>query len=212
MDRLHRRGTRGDQHLQAGTRAAHHAGDDHIRRPEGPDDRGGHNVPKPSLQSGLQALPHARRLHMPDTLPLAKTSRRALPDCRVSHSATGNATFGVRGCIRRLGPRGHAGGLPDSGREIIMEPLRPAQGWLIGCPTDQLRWLPFGFLGFKGAWPVCAGSRAKRFVEWNCVACSATESTFLLEYTAWISAAVRISGVLLIRAAHDEGMSDHHTP
>lgn len=171
MDRLHRRGTRGDQHLQAGTRAAHHAGDDHIRRPEGPDDRGGHNVPKPSLQSRLQALPHARRLHMPDTLPLAKTSRRALPDCRVSHSATGNATFGVRGCIRRLGPRGRAGGLPDSGREIIVEPLRFAQGWVDRMPRRSAAMAALRVPGIQGCLAgVCGIARkALRRMELRCM-------------------------------------------
>lgn len=81
-----------------------------------------------------------------------------------------------------------------------------------GLPAPQRRCVPFWSLGFRGAWPVCAGSRAKRFVEWKCVACSATESTFLLEYTEWISATVRVSGALLIRAVHREGMSSHHTP
>ncbi len=39
---------------------------------------------------------HTGKLHMPDSLPLAKTFRRELLDFRVSYSAVGNATFGAR--------------------------------------------------------------------------------------------------------------------
>ncbi|QNK00974.1 hypothetical protein [Dyella telluris] len=63
---------------------------------EGPNGRGGHNVPKLALVSRLQALMHTGKLHMPDTLPLAKTFRRELIDFRVSYSAIGNARFGAR--------------------------------------------------------------------------------------------------------------------
>ena len=63
---------------------------------EGPNGHGGHSVPKLNLVSRLQALMHTGCLHMPDTLPLAKTFRRELLDFRVSYSAVGNATFGAR--------------------------------------------------------------------------------------------------------------------
>ena len=63
---------------------------------EGPNGNGGHSVPKLALVSRLQALMHTGRLHMPDSLPLAKVFRRELLDFRVSYSAVGNATFGAR--------------------------------------------------------------------------------------------------------------------
>lgn len=63
---------------------------------EGPNGNGGHSVPKLDLVSRLQALMHTGRLHMPDTLPLAKTFRHELLDFRVSYTAVGNATFGAR--------------------------------------------------------------------------------------------------------------------
>lgn len=62
----------------------------------GRNEAGGYSVPKIELISKLQALMHTGRLHMPDTLPLAKTFRRELLDFRVSYSAVGNATFGAR--------------------------------------------------------------------------------------------------------------------
>ena len=57
---------------------------------------GGRTVAKLDLVSRLQALMHTGRLHMPETLPLAKTFRRELIDFRVSYTAVGNATFGAR--------------------------------------------------------------------------------------------------------------------
>lgn len=57
---------------------------------------GGRTVAKLDLVSRLQALMHTGRLHMPDTLPLAKTFRRELIEFRVSYTAVGNATFGAR--------------------------------------------------------------------------------------------------------------------
>lgn len=62
----------------------------------GPNGHGGHSVPKIDLISRLQALMHTGKLHMPDTLPLAKVFRRELLDFRVSYTAVGNATFGAR--------------------------------------------------------------------------------------------------------------------
>lgn len=62
----------------------------------GANSAGGRSVPKVELVSQLQALMHNGTLHMPDTLPLAKTFRRELLDFRVSYTAVGNATFGAR--------------------------------------------------------------------------------------------------------------------
>lgn len=93
---------------------------------EGPNGRGGHNVPKLALVSRLQALMHTGRLHMPDTLPLAKTFRRELLDFRVSYTAIGNATFGAREGAHDdliLAVALAVYGL-DSGREVIVAPLR----------------------------------------------------------------------------------------
>lgn len=63
---------------------------------DGPNGHGGHNVTKLGLVSRLQALMHTGTLHMPESLPLAKTFRRELLDFRVSYTAVGNATFGAR--------------------------------------------------------------------------------------------------------------------
>ena len=63
---------------------------------EGPNGRGGHNVPKIALVSRLQALMHTGCLEMSDKLTLAKTFRRELIDFRVGYSAVGNAKFGAR--------------------------------------------------------------------------------------------------------------------
>ncbi|MGH8061943.1 MAG: hypothetical protein ACREO7_08000 [Pseudoxanthomonas sp.] len=62
----------------------------------GTNEAGGRTVAKLDLISRLQALMHNGQLHMPDTLPLAKTFRRELIDFRVSYTAVGNATFGAR--------------------------------------------------------------------------------------------------------------------
>jgi hypothetical protein len=62
----------------------------------GRNEGGGYSVPKIDLISKLQALMHTGCLHMPDSLPFAKTFRRELLDFRVSYSAVGNATFGAR--------------------------------------------------------------------------------------------------------------------
>lgn len=93
---------------------------------EGPNGRGSHNVPKLALVSRLQALMHTGRLHMPDTLPLAKTFRRELLDFRVSYSAVRNAPFGTHEGAHDdliLAVALAVYGL-DSGREVIVEPLR----------------------------------------------------------------------------------------
>ena len=60
---------------------------------EGPNGRGGHSVPKLSLVSRLQALMHTGALHVPETMPYARTFRRELLDFRVSYTSHGNATF-----------------------------------------------------------------------------------------------------------------------
>lgn len=62
----------------------------------GTNEAGGQTVAKLDLVSRLQALMHTGRLHMPDTLPLARVFRRELLDFRVSYTAVGNATFGAR--------------------------------------------------------------------------------------------------------------------
>jgi len=62
----------------------------------GRNEGGGFSVPKLELVGRLQALMHTGCLHMPDSLPLAKTFRRELLDFRVSYTAVGNATFGAR--------------------------------------------------------------------------------------------------------------------
>jgi hypothetical protein len=93
---------------------------------EGPNGHGGHSVPKLALVSRLQALMHTGRLHMPDTLPLAKVFRRELLDFRVSYTAVGNATFGARDGAHDdliLAVALAVYGL-DSGREVVVEPLR----------------------------------------------------------------------------------------
>ncbi|MGY3038536.1 hypothetical protein ACVWWQ_000123 [Rhodanobacter sp. TND4EL1] len=93
---------------------------------EGPNGRGGHNVPKLALVSRLQALMHTGKLHMPDTLPLAKLFRRELLDFRVSYTAVGNATFGAREGAHDdliLAVALAVYGL-DGGRTVTVEPLR----------------------------------------------------------------------------------------
>jgi hypothetical protein len=93
---------------------------------EGPNGHGGHSVPKINLVSRLQALMHTGKLHMADTLPLAKTFRRELIDFRVSYSAVGNATFGAREGAHDdliLAVALAVYGL-DSGREWTVERLR----------------------------------------------------------------------------------------
>ncbi|GAB3792370.1 hypothetical protein [Dyella agri] len=93
---------------------------------EGPNGHGGHSVPKINLVSRLHALMQTGCLHMPDTLPLAKTLRRELQDFRVGYTAVGNATFGAREGAHDdliLAVALAVYGL-DSGREIIVEPLR----------------------------------------------------------------------------------------
>lgn len=92
----------------------------------GPNGQGGDSVPKIELVSRLQALMHTNKLHMPDSLPLAKTFRRELLDFRVSYTAIGNATFGAREGAHDdliLAVALAVYGL-DSGREITVEPLR----------------------------------------------------------------------------------------
>lgn len=93
---------------------------------EGPNGHGGHSVPKINLVSRLQALMHTGCLHMPDTLPLAKTFRRELLDFRVSYSAVGNATFGAREGAHDdliLAAALAVYGL-DGNRRVVVEPLR----------------------------------------------------------------------------------------
>jgi hypothetical protein len=53
-------------------------------------------VPKLALISRLQAFMHTGCLHMPDSMPLARTFRKELLNFRVSYTAVGNATFGAR--------------------------------------------------------------------------------------------------------------------
>lgn len=92
---------------------------------EGPNGHGGHSVPKINLVSRLQALMHTGCLHMPDTLPLAKTFRRELLDFRVSYSAVGNATFGAREGAHDdliLAVALAVYGL-DDGRRIVVDPF-----------------------------------------------------------------------------------------
>lgn len=92
---------------------------------EGPNGHGGHSVPKINLVSRLQALMHTGCLHMPDTLPLAKTFRRELLDFRVSYSAVGNATFGAREGAHDdliLAVALAVYGL-DDGRRVVCEPF-----------------------------------------------------------------------------------------
>ena len=76
------------------------ASHDHIQRAGRAERNGDHSVPKINLVSRMQALIHSGCLHMPDSLPLEKTFRRELLDFRVSYSAVGNATFGVRARVR----------------------------------------------------------------------------------------------------------------
>lgn len=92
---------------------------------EGPNGRGGHNVPKLALISRLQALMHIGCLEMPDSLPFAKVFRRELLNFRVSYSAVGNATFGAREGAHDdlvLAVALAVYGL-DSSREVTVEPL-----------------------------------------------------------------------------------------
>lgn len=91
----------------------------------GRNEAGGYSVPKIDLISKLQALMHTGRLHMPESLPLAKTLRRELLDFRVSYSAVGNATFGAREGAHDdliLAVALAVWGL-DSGREAVVQPL-----------------------------------------------------------------------------------------
>jgi len=92
---------------------------------EGPNGRGGHNVPKLALISRVQALMHTGCLVMPDTLPFAKTLRRELLNFRVSYGAVGNATFGAREGVHDdlvLAVALAVYGL-DSSREATVQPL-----------------------------------------------------------------------------------------
>ena len=140
MDRLHRHGTRGVRHPQAGTHAAHHAADDCIRRPGRPQrSRRSQRAEAVAGGQAAQALMHARRLLMPVTLPLAKTFRREPLDFRVSRAAIGNATFGARGDKRRLDPGGTLAPCRTAAARSSWSRCGSRRGGLIGCPADQPR-------------------------------------------------------------------------